>query len=365
MKRIGNLFEKVASIENLYQADANARKGKTNTWGVILHDRNKEKNLADLHDALVNKTFRTSKYHNFVIYEPKERIISRLPYYPDRIVHHAVMNVMEPIWVGLFTADTFSCIKDRGIHLAAKKVRRALKEDPEGTRFCLKIDVKKFYPSIDHSVLKGIVRRKIKDPDLLWLIDEIIDSASGPSICVRKNSKGKYVRSVVEGDNKGKGVPIGNYLSQFFANLYLTYFDHWIKEEKGVKYYFRYADDIVVFASDKKYLHDLLVEIRAYLRDNLKLKVKRNFQVFPTDSRGVDFLGFRFYHTHTLIRKRIKKNMCRRVAVLRHVLVKHPISRRSFRKQVASWWGWCKYSDSKNLCKTIFKNLPYEIKFKR
>ena len=118
----------------------------------------------------------------------------------------------------------------------------------------------KFYPSIDHEILKQVVRRKIKDKRLLWLLDEIIDSADG--------------------------VPIGNYLSQYFANLYLAYFDHWIKEEKRIKYYYRYADDIVILGSDKNELHSLLHEIRAYLSDRLKLKVKRNYQVFPVDKSG-------------------------------------------------------------------------------
>ena len=248
MKRIGNLYEKVCSIENLQLADEKARKGKLRTYGVIEHDKKREVNLLKLRETLLNGTFHTSKYDVFTIYEPKEREIYRLPYFPDRILHHAIMNVLEPIWVSTFTADTYSCIKNRGIHAAAKKVKQALREDPEGTTFCLKLDIRKFYPSINHDVLKSILRRKLKDKRLLRLLDEIIDSADG--------------------------VPIGNYLSQYFANLYLTYFDHWIKEQKRVKHYFRYADDIVILASDKSYLHSLMGEIRAYLGD-LKLEGHR------------------------------------------------------------------------------------------
>ncbi|MDR1338620.1 MAG: RNA-directed DNA polymerase, partial [Prevotellaceae bacterium] len=176
-------------------------------------------NLLKLHETLKAGSFRTSKYTTFTIYEPKEREIFRLPYYPDRIVHHAVMNILEPVWLSIFTADTYSCIKYRGIHATAGKVKKALK-DVEGTAYCLKLDIRKFYPSIDHDILKQIIRRKIKDIRLLALLDEIIDSADG--------------------------VPIGNYLSQYFANLYLAYFDHYIKETEQVKYYFRYADDIVI-----------------------------------------------------------------------------------------------------------------------
>jgi len=227
MKRINNLYEKIISIVNLQLADSIARKGKAKQPGVIQHDKNREANINQLHDMLMNKTYRTSEYTTFTIFEPKERIIFRLPYFPDRILHHAVMNILEPVFVSTFTADTYSCIKGKGIHAAARAVKRALK-DVENTRYCLKLDVKKFYPSVDHDVLKQLLRRKIKDNDLLWLLDEIIDSTSG--------------------------LPIGNYLSQYFANFYLTYFDHWMKENKRVKYYFRYADDLVILSDSKPLL---------------------------------------------------------------------------------------------------------------
>ena len=338
MKRVGNIFEKVISLENLRLADEKARKGKLHSYGVQLHDKNREANLLALHESLKNGTFKTSKYHVFKIYEPKEREIFRLPYYPDRILHHAIMNILEPIWVSVFNKNTYSCIKNRGIHACAKDVKHTLKKDPDGTRYCLKIDVRKFYPSIDHEILKTVVRRKIKDSRLLALLDEIIDSV--PS-----------------------GVPIGNYLSQYFANLFMAHFDHWLKETNGVKYYWRYADDIVILAPNKDVLHSLLHEIRAYLRNNLKLKVKRNYQVFPVDSRGIDFLGYVFYHSHTLLRKSIKQKLCRRVAKLNKRKVAP--TKEQYKQQICSWWGWCKYCDSVNLINKLSKQFPYEIKFNR
>lgn len=338
MKRIGNLFDRVIDIDNLRLADEKARKGKLRSYGVKVHDKKREANLVALHESLKNGTFKTSKYHVFTIYEPKERKIFRLPYYPDRILHHAIMNVLEPIWVSVFNNNTYSCIKNRGIHKCAKDVRMALKQDPMGTRYCLKIDIKKFYPSIDHELLKVVVRRKIKDGRLLALLDEIIDSV--PS-----------------------GVPIGNYLSQYFANLFLAYFDHWLKEQKRVKYYWRYADDIVILSHDKDSLHALLHEIRAYLGDNLNLKVKRNYQVFPVDARGIDFLGYVFYHSHTRLRKSIKQKLCRRVARLNKQKVAP--SKEQYKQQICSWWGWCKYCNSINLVNKLSKSFPYEIKFNR
>ncbi|MGN6491200.1 MAG: reverse transcriptase domain-containing protein [Agriterribacter sp.] len=314
MKRIGNLFEKIVSVDNLHLADKNARKGKGFQYGIKVHDRNREENINALHLSLVSKTYRTSEYTTFKVYEPKEREVYRLPYYPDRIVHHAIMNIMEPIFVSVFTADTYSCIKRRGIHAAANNLKSALK-DFSGTTYCLKLDIKKFYPSVDHAVLKHLLRRKVKDSDLLWLLDEIIDSAMG--------------------------LPIGNYLSQYFANFYLTYFDHWIKETKAVKYYFRYADDLVILHNDKQYLHSLLKDISRYLNEKLNLQVKSNYQVFPVESRSIDFVGYRFYHTHTLLRKSIKKNFARMLA------------RRKNPASIASYWGWAKHADTKNLIKKL------------
>jgi len=255
-------------MENLRNADKKAMKGKTQQPGVQQHFLKSEQNLQLLHEMLYEKTYTTSEYTKFTIYEPKEREIYRLPYFPDRITHHAIMNVLEPIFVNSFISQTYSCVKGKGIHGAARAVKYALGDEP-GTQFCLKMDIKKFYPNINHDILKQLLRRKFKDADLLWLLDEIIDSTDG--------------------------LPIGNYLSQYFANFYLTYFDHWLKEEKGIKYYFRYADDIVILSSSKSYLHALLADIKHYLATELKLTVKQNYQVFPVYARGIDFVGYVFY----------------------------------------------------------------------
>jgi RNA-directed DNA polymerase len=310
MKRLNNLYERICAIENIQLADSIARKGKLKQPGVIEHDKNREANIQKLHEMLKNKTYKTSEYTTFTIFEPKERLIFRLPYFPDRITHHAVMNILEPLFISAFTADTYSCIKGRGIHAAANAVKKALKDIP-GTQYCLKLDVRKFYPNVDHTVLKQLLRRKFKDNDLLFLLDEIIDSADG--------------------------LPIGNYLSQYLANFYLSYFDHWLKEDRKVKYYFRYADDLVILSGNKPYLHQLLAEIRVYLAENLRLTVKDNYQVFPVDARGIDFVGYVFRHSHTLLRKSIKQNFARML-----VANKNPQS-------IASYYGWASHCNSKNL----------------
>jgi RNA-directed DNA polymerase len=332
VRRIGNLFEKIVSVENLRSADEKARRGKLRSYGVRKHDQQRDKNICQLHQALKNNTFKTSRYDVFkmITDNGKEREIYRLPYFPDRIVHHAIMNVMEPIWMSVFTKDTYSCIKGRGIHGAANRLKREIK-DHENTKYCLKIDIRKFYPSVDHDIFKAILRRKIKDADLLFLLDKIIDSATG--------------------------LPIGNYLSQFFANLYLSKFDHWIKEEKKIKYYYRYADDMVFLHQDKAYLHGLLVEINHFMVSELNLQLKSNFQIFPVSARGIDFLGYRFYDTHTLLRKSIKKRFCKRVLRLNR---SKTISLIDYKQTVCSWAGWTKHCSARHLEKTILKPEYYE-----
>ena len=187
MKRIGNLKEKICTLDNIYIADENARLNKTKKYGIYKHDKNKDEENNKLLQDFVNLSYKTSKYSTFKIYEPKERIIYRLPYYPDRIAHHAIMNIMESIWRKLFIKNTYSSIRGRGIHKCVKDLYKDLYNNVEETQYCLKLDIRKFYPSIDHEILYSIIQKKIKDKWLLTLLKGIIDSA--------------------------EGVPIGNYLS--------------------------------------------------------------------------------------------------------------------------------------------------------
>lgn len=313
MKRKGNLYNQVIDINNLKLADKIARKDKSKQKDIKRHDRNRLTNIENLHKILKEKRYTTSEYYIFTIQDPKEREIFKLPYYPDRIVHHAIMNIIEPIFVSTFTADTYSCIKKRGIHKAFYNVKKAL-TDIENTQYCLQLDIKKFYPSVDHEILKILLRKKFKDQDLINLLDEIIDSTGN-----------------------GIGIPIGNYLSQYFANFYLSYFDHWLKENRRVRYYFRYCDDLVIFSNNKEELHKLRVEIVNYLITNLKLKIKPNYKIFPIAKQGLDFVGYKFYHTHILVRDSIKENYIN--------MIKFNYNEKS----IASYNGWLSHCNSVNL----------------
>jgi len=323
MKRYGNLYEKIWDMDNIREAHRNAQRGKAHYREVQMVNADEERYLAQIQAMLCDKTFRNSEYEVFTkIDSGKGREISKLPYFPDRIVHHCVMQILGPIWMKTFITDTYAALKGRGIHKGVERVKLALR-DRENTQYCLKFDVRKFYPSIDHDVLKAIICRKIKDPDLLWLLDEIIDSADG--------------------------VPIGNYLSQYFGNLYLAYFDHWMKEEKRCRYYFRYCDDVVVLHSSKEFLHVLFREVGDYLDANLKLTIKGNYQVFPVDARGIDFLGYRFFHDYVLLRKSIAQRFkAKMLYVKRNWRRMSPISVVSC---VMSYLGWLRHGNCLNLAK--------------
>lgn len=231
MKRIGNLFEKVISMDNLKLAHKNAKRGKAWYKEVKMVDANPDYYLSLLQDMLINKTYQTSDYETFTKTDGvKQRTIYKLPYFPDRICQWALIQVLEPYFLRTMTADTYSAIPGRGIHSCLAKVKQAVYFDPIETNYCLKFDIKKYYPSINHKLLMGKYKRMFKDKEVIWLLDEIINSTEGDT-----------------------GIPIGNYLSQYSGNLFLSDFDHWLKEVKGVKYYYRYMDDIVIFGKDKKH----------------------------------------------------------------------------------------------------------------
>lgn len=334
MKRKGYLFERICSMENLLQAFQNASNGKRKRDEVKRFEADLDTNLRQLQVELTTRTYTTSAYEVFVKYEPKRREIYKLPF-RDRVVQWAIMQVLEPVWTPQFTSDTHACIRGRGIHSLLRQLRTDLRRDPDGTRYCLKIDVRKFYPSIDHGILKQVIRRKLKDPDVLWLLDGIIDSASG--------------------------VPIGNYISQYFANLYLSELDHLLKEDVGVRYYYRYADDIVLLSDSKEYLSGVLVYINHYLNDSRLLTLKSNFQIYPVESRGIDFVGYVTYHTHCLARKRNKQGLCRELAALR----KKGLPDEEIRLRVASRMGFMKHCDSNHLLKILGMKKFSDIKPKQ
>lgn len=334
MKRKGGFYEKLCTEDNIELADELARINKRSSKKhIMLHDLKREEDNKKLLESFKNLTYKTSKYDIFTIYEPKERLIYRLSYYPDRIAHHAIMNVVKQYWTSLFITNTYSCIEGRGIGKCAKDLYRVLRKtkDNDATKWCLKLDIRKFYPNINHKKLKEILRWKIKDNKFLTILDEIIDSVNYCS------------------NTPGVGVPIGNYLSQFFANLYLTKFDHWLKEIIKVKYYFRYADDIVILGNNKQYLWNVFNLLQKYLNEELLLQIKPNYQIFEVEKRGIDFVGLIFYHTHKLLRKSIKS----KIRKLIYKFLTNKIDKSEFKNKFYSYYGWLRMCNSKNFLKSI------------
>lgn len=247
-------------------------------------------------------------------------------------------------------------IPNKGIHAAYKKLRLAVDTVPEEMIYCLKIDCKKFYPSIDHETLKQKFRRKYKDPELLELIDEVIDSIS---TCPATDENIEFYRScgneikIVKVNGKdfieGVGIPIGNYFSQYDGNFFLSGFDHWIKEVKRVKHYYRYMDDICIFARTKEELHQLLAEINEYFIQNLKLRIKGNYQIFPSFIRGIDFVGYRIFLNSTLLRKSTCQEMKRKMTNIRKKVENGQEMNYSEWCSINSYKGWLKHCDSSHL----------------
>lgn len=334
MKRHGNLFGKIIDIDNLYLAHKNARKGKSYYSDVRMVDSDLEHYLWQLHDSLRDHTFTTSPYTTKQIYEPKKRTIYKLPYFPDRIVHHAVMNVLQPIWDKTFIYDLYSAIPGKGLHAGSYRLRQFMR-DRESTRYCLKYDISKFYPSIDHDILIEKIRKKIKCEDTLWLLEDVVRSP---------------------GENKN--VPIGNYLSQYFSNIYMSDFDHWIKEEKRMRYYIRYCDDGVILHRDRDTLQKLQVEIEEYLREELDLTLNPKTRVLDVDRQGIDFLGYRCFRDYTLLRKSSARRFKKKIKSIE----KGNHDSQNMISSIMSYLGWLRHCDSYHLQSSYVYDNPIILK---
>lgn len=323
MKRIGNLYEKIYDIENLRLAHKQARRGKSFYTEVKLIDENEDEYLYRLQDMLIHKTYHTSKYEVFEKKEGKKiRKIYKLPYFPDRICQWVIIQVIEPYLMRTLTDDTYSALPGRGVERARRKMVRALKTDPENTVWCLKIDISKYYPNVNIEKLKLKYRRLFKDNDLLWLLDEILDS------------------------NPDTGVPIGNYISQYSGNIYLSDFDHRVKEVYHIKHYFRYMDDMVFLSSSKEELQNLIKEITKYLADEYDLKVKDSWSLFRVEDRGIDFVGYVFRHDSIRLRKSIAHSIKKTSSKIRWRVNNDMELNRHLYFSFNSLKGWLKHSHS-------------------
>lgn len=321
-------------MDNLIEAHRNARKDKLFYKEVKMIDSNPEYYLKQIQNILINKTYVVGEYSIEKRNDRgKERIIMKLPYHPDRIIQWAIMLQLEQYFIKMFVTHTCASLPNRGIHYVARLINKYLR-DKDNTQYCFKMDIKKFYPSIDREILKQLFRSKFKDKDLICLVETIIDSSPNDI-----------------------GIPIGSYLSQYLANFYLNKFDHWLKEEKHLKYVIRYMDDIVIMHENKEYLHELRKEIEQYLSENLHLQIKENWQVFPTCIRGIDFVGYRFFDDFTLLRKSTALRFKRK---MRQIYKKKRINYTDF-CSANSYMGWLSWCDSYRLKEKYFEPIKPKL----
>lgn len=332
IKRHGDLFQRIIAPENIYEGYRSARKGKAWQNAIKVFEEHLDENLAGIRRSLIERSFSTSQYRSLTILEPKKREIYILPFYPDRIVQHALMRVIEPVWESLFIEDSYACRKKKGIHAGSLRTMQFVRRN----RYCLKCDISKFYPSVRHDVLSSIVRRKIKCPGTLWLIDDIINSFPGET-----------------------NVPIGNYTSQWFGNLYLNELDMFVKHELRCRDYLRYCDDFCLFSDDKGYLNECAARMEEFLQSRLGLRYSKR-RLFPV-SLGVDFLGYRHFPEYILLRKSTAKRVKRRLRILPALLEAGRVSMEQFRSSVASTKGWLQWANTRNFRLSIELDRLWEI----
>lgn len=323
MKRHGKLFPKIVAMDNLYLASRLARKNKTTRYDVQKYMDNEDTNIRRIRDMLIDGTYHTSSYSIKTIYEPKEREIFILPFFPDRIIQHAIMNIVEPIWDNLFDDRSFSCRTGKGIHAGLKYSMKLVMRN----KYCAKNDISKFYPSINHSLAMEFIERKIKDHKVLTLFEDLINS--------------------IDGDYN---VPIGNYTSQWIGNLYLTEMDTIIRHQLKVHDYVRYCDDFLLFDNDKARLKYNMAVVEDYIHNRLGMRFSKK-DLFKT-KQGVDFLGYRMFPDGLkLVRKTTAKRIKKRFQILSHLaeIGELDYTDLGVQGQILSGHGWISWANTKNM----------------
>ena len=320
MKRYKNLWDKFISMENLELAAKKAVRSKKNKPETKLFLKNKKEFLAKLQQMLIDGKFNTSNYKIRRIFEPKERLIYILPLYPDHIVHHALINILGPIWQSTFIHDSYACIPGRGLHSASMAIMQFVRRN----KYVLQCDIRKFYPSINHDVMFDIIKKKIADKRLLSVLHNIIWSCGGET-----------------------NLPIGNLTSQWMGNVYMNELDHFVKEKLRCRDYIRYCDDFCLFANDKETLHKYEQKLKKFVSDKLKLVFSKS--AIHVVANGIAFIGYRHFKNFILLRRYGAKKMRKRIL---NIAIHHDKSDLSSGR-LAAYHGWTKWCCSYNFLTDI------------
>jgi retron-type reverse transcriptase len=344
MKRYGGLWPQIINFENLLQAAHQAQKGKRFRENVLAFNYDQEKELFTLQKELQTHTYRPGDYRTFQIRDPKPRLISAAPY-RDRVVHHALCNIIMPILERSLIADTYANRIGYGTHRALRRFTQFART----SKYILQCDIRKYFPSIDHLILKNQIRRKIKCADTLWLIDTIIDG-SNPQEPAIEYFPGDDLLTPLQ---RRRGLPIGNLTSQFFANFYLAGFDRFIKENLGIRKYLRYVDDFALFGDDRQQLTEARPAIENYLA-KLRLKIHPiKSQLFET-RQGANFVGFRVLPERIRVRNDNLRRARSRLKQMQNDYARGEVLLPKLIERLQSWEAHLKHGDTYRLRQSIF-----------
>jgi len=332
MKTYKNLFKEVYSFQNLHLAYLKARKCKRYRKDILKFTYNLEENLLKLKEELLNQTYQHGEYKEFIVCDSKKRHIKAAPF-RDRVVHHALCNIIESIFDKGFIYDSYACRKNKGTHRTIKRLDQFVKsaDDKLNSKiYCLQCDVSKYFDSINHNILSEIIRKKIADQKILWLTDKIISSSQ---------------------EKRDTGIPIGNLTSQLFANAYLDELDQFIKHQLKIKYYLRYMDDFLILGCEKKELNWIKEKIKEFLKIGLKLDLHpKKANIFPIN-KGISFLGYRIFKNYKLLKKETIKRFIKRIKVYKKRLNEGTMTQKKFNNSLQSWLSYADFANSNHLIK--------------
>jgi len=339
MKSHTNFWDKLVSFKNLSLAYKKARKAKPSSSEVLIFSMNLEKNLFALQEELILGKYKVPEYRSFTIFEPKKRIIKALPF-RNRIVQHALCNLIEPIFDKTFINNSFACRKNKGTHKGLITIKKAVQNKFAKHRYALKCDVKKYFPTIDHTILKQILFKRIKDKKVCDLITLLVDSDNSDF-----------------GENKG--IPIGNLTSQLFANIYLNEFDKFVKHKLRVKYYYRYVDDFIILSSSKKELHTYKTKIKRFLKIKLLLEIpKRKTNIYCVKD-GVDFVGYKIFSSIVRLRKSNLIKFKKRTIHLSNLYLSNKIYMNRLFASINSYLGYTMHANAYKITSKMLFNFNF------
>ncbi|MDN3524363.1 reverse transcriptase/maturase family protein [Halomonas sabkhae] len=347
MRTHGFLFDRYANFDALHAGYLRARKGCRDSRSCMRFEQRLEENLIDLLNHLHWGSYHTGPYRHFYVHEPKTRRITALTQFRDRVLQQAMYAVLEPIWERRFISDSYACRVGKGTHRAADRAQEMLGEclRKHGQIYVLKADISKYFASIDHGHAKRLIRRAIKCPRTLALLDEMIDSYHEPGLL-------------------GQGMPIGNLISQLLANVYLDALDQYVKCRLGEPWYIRYMDDWLIISPDKKRLHKLRIHLEWWLAETLSLETNHKtcvFPVHPRRGRGLDFVGYHMWPHHRRLRKGSMKRFKRRVRRLRRDYATGEVGSRDVTLQLNSWLAHASHANAEGFVRSVIYDQPWEM----